>query len=282
MADLQNLIQLLALEKTSENQFTASGQDVGSGRVFGGQVLGQAISAAQKTVVERTIHSAHAYFLRPGDFTQPITYLVDKTRDGNSYSARTITAAQEGKTLFTMMCSFQKQEISEFDYSESIDTVSFYEKCNVGVNIESSIKDPSIVKNIQSSVLNNQPFMIKFPTENECSTDKLERFCIKTNAALPNNPDLHRSLLAYLSDFRVLASGLRPTGYRFRLDEVMLATICHGIWFHRNFKMDDWLFISCEPLSVSNGRSLSRGSIYNNDGLLVASTVQEGVIRKKR
>jgi len=282
MADLQNLIQLLALEQTGENQFTGCSQDVGSGRVFGGQVLGQAIVAAQKTVVDRPIHSAHAYFLRPGDFTQAINYLVDTTRDGNSYSARTITAVQAEKTLFTMMCSFQKKEESDFDYSDKIDTVDFYEKCNVGVNLESSIEDPSIVHNIQSTVLNSQPLMIRFPSENEDTTDRLERFCIKTNAALPNNPDIHRSILAYLSDFRILASGLRPTGYRFRLDEVILATICHGIWFHRDFKIDEWLFISCEPISTSNGRSLSRGSVYNNDGLLVASTIQEGVIRKKR
>lgn len=279
MTDLHNLIQLLELKQMSENEFIGNSQDIGSGRVFGGQVLGQAISAAQKTVAQRPIHSAHAYFLRAGDVTQAITYLVDNTRDGNSYSARTVTAMQKGKTIFTMMCSFQKKEESEFDYSQHIDADRFYEDCNVGVNLE---KDPSIIQNIKSNLLNNQPLRIRFPSENKNTTDTLERFCIKTNASLPDDADLHRSLLAYISDFRILASGLRPTGYRFRLDDIMMATICHGIWFHRECKLDDWLLICCEALSVSNGRSLSKGSIYNNDGILVASTIQEGVIRKRR
>lgn len=279
MSQLQDLINLLELEQINDGEFLGHSQDIGSKSVFGGQVLGQAISAAQKTVSGRSIHSAHAYFLRPGDFTLPIMYSVDITRDGRSYSSRTITASQKGATIFTMMCSFQKDEESVFDYTQTLDTTAFFKKCDVGVNLGS---DPTITQSIESKILNKQPLMIRFPNEAKESAHPLEQFCIKTSEPLPDKPDLHRSLLAYASDFRILASGLRPTGYRFRLDQVLLATICHGIWFHRDFRVDDWLFSVCEPLSVSNGRGLSRGSIYNQDGILVASTIQEGVIRKKR
>ncbi|MGH1440169.1 MAG: acyl-CoA thioesterase [Cellvibrionaceae bacterium] len=278
MTDLPDLLKLLQAEKIADNTFLGHSQDLGSGRVYGGQVLAQAIHSAQTSVDERKLHSAHAYFLRPGDFTLPIHYSVDATRDGRSYSSRTVTATQKDKTLFTMMCSFQTEEESEFDYSESIDTATFYKKCNVGVNLED---DPSINQSIQSKLLNNQPFLLRFPEENASSAEQLEYFCMKVNSNLPNDINIHRTLLAYMSDFRILASNLRKTGYRFRLDEIMLATICHGIWFHRDFKIDDWLYVICEPLSLSNGRGLSKGSIYNSDGILVATTIQEGVIRKR-
>jgi len=219
------------------------------------------------------------YFLRPGDFTQAIQYSVDITRDGRSYSSRTVTAKQKGATIFTMMCSFQKEEESEFDYGDCINTEEFYTKCNVGVNLED---DPTISQSIQSKILNNQPFLLRFPEEGPHSSEPLEYFCMKINSPLPSKADIHRTLLAYMSDFRILASNLRKTDYRFKLDEIMLATICHGIWFHRDFNIDDWLYVICEPLSLSNGRGLAKGSVYNGEGKLVASTIQEGVIRKRQ
>ncbi|MFT6221586.1 MAG: acyl-CoA thioesterase-2 [Candidatus Endobugula sp.] len=275
---LNELMNLLSLEQIEENIFRGKSHNVGTGVVFGGQVLGQAISAAQATVdPERKIHSAHAYFLRAGDYNAPIVYMVDVSRDGSTYSARTISAIQHGKPIFTMMCSFQCSEKSDLHYSTEITLPSFDKKFYEEVNLEHESLEQ---RSVRSKILNNQPFCLRFPKEDNESTETMESYWIKTNQALNEDPLLHRSLLAYASDFRLLTSALRPVHYRYRLKEVKLATLCHSIWFHREFRMDKWLFTQCDPLSVSNGRGLSKGSIYNINGELIATTMQEGVIRK--
>ncbi len=282
MPQLSELIELLDLEQTSPTEFIGHSIDIGSGRVYGGQVLGQAISAAQKTIEKqkatdkRNIHSAHAYFLRAGDLNVPITYKVDITRDGNSYSSRTVTARQNDKTIFTLMCSFQKPEQSSLNYCERIDSSALYKKCDVGINLKG---DPSIKHHFHSQILSQQPFLMRLPNEDENNKAPLEYFCIKPDVRLPNDAQIQQPLMAYISDLRLLPSSLRSTPYRFRLDEIMLATICHGIWFHRECNLNEWLFVICEPLSLSNGRGLAKGSMYNHEGELVATSIQEGVVR---
>jgi acyl-CoA thioesterase-2 len=278
---LQELIDLLTVERIEENTFRGNSRNIGTGMVFGGQVLGQAISAAQKTVAEeRRIHSAHAYFLRAGDYNLPIMYSVDRTRDGRSYSSRTISAIQNGQPIFTMMCSFQIRENSDLHYSSETHLPAF----NASTLEEINLEDESLAeRSVRSKILTNQPFILRIPKEkkdNIAPQDTQENYWIKANDRVKENPLLQHALLAYTSDFRLLTSALRPVNYRYRLNEISLATLCHSIWFHRDFSMNDWLFTQCDPLSVGNGRGLSKGSIYRDDGKLVATTMQEGVIRK--
>lgn len=278
---LQELCDLLILERIEENTFRGRSQNIGTGMVFGGQVLGQAINAAQKTVAnDRNIHSAHAYFLRPGDYNLPIMYSVDRTRDGRSYSSRTITAIQKGQPIFTMMCSFQVEEASDLHYSSQITIPHFTSENFEEINLEN---ESLAERSVRSKILSNQPFLLRIPkeeTSDQAHHDIQESYWIKTNEPLEKERLSQQSLLAYTSDFRLLTSTLRPVNYRYRLTEVNLATICHSIWFHREFSLNEWLFVQCDPLSVGNGRGLSKGSIYREDGKLVATTMQEGVVRK--
>lgn len=277
---LNQLITLLETEQIEECIFRGDSYNAGTGSVFGGQVLGQAISVAQSTVEKnRRIHSAHAYFLRAGNHDAPIVYMVDKTRDGRSYSSRTISAIQHGQPIFTMMCSFQKDETSDLEHAESIELppMNAHHMCEVDLEHDSPEE-----RSVRSKILSNQPFLMRFSQEDLQQPTPLEDYWLKTNATLSDDSMLHCSLLAYASDFRLLTSALRPVGYRYQLADITIATICHSIWFHRDFRMDDWLFTRCEPLSVSNGRGLSKGGIYDGGGQLIATTMQEGVIRKIR
>ena len=275
---LNELTELLQLEKIESNIFRGYSQNIGTGILYGGQVFGQAISAAQATVEGRQVHSAHAYFLRAGDHDAPVIYMVDATRDGRSYSSRTVTAIQHGSPIFTMMCSFQTQEDSDLNFADQID----YAPLNMDKWIEIDLEQENETERSRRSViLNKQPFVIRFPDSEEERQAAFENYWIKTNSALPDHAALHQSIFSYTSDFRLLTSTLRSVGFRHKLKEIMLATICHAVWFHRPFKMDEWLFTQCEPLSVSNGRGIAKGSIYNKEGILVATSMQEGVVRKR-
>jgi acyl-CoA thioesterase-2 len=279
MLQLMNeLMDLLELETIEDNIFRGYSQDVGSNMLYSGQVLGQAIAAAQKTIVGgRRIHSAHAYFLQKGDHNSPVTYAVTNTMEGGSYSSRTVAASQDNKIIFTMMCSFESDEESSLSFAQEIDIP----KMDPNTIIEIDLEEESIEeKRNRSKILNKQPFFIRFPKEDINQLSHLEKFWLKANSKLPDNDELHRSILAYSSDFRLLASALRPIGYRYKLRNIMMATICHAIWFHREFKMDEWLYTQCEPLSISNGKGIAKGCIYNENGILVATTMQEGVIRE--
>jgi acyl-CoA thioesterase-2 len=273
----KKLSDLLQIEQIDTQLFRGISQDLGTGRIFGGQVLGQAIAAAQKTVSEKKIHSAHAYFLRMGNHDLSVVYHVDNTRDGKSYSSRTVTATQQGNIIFTMMCSFQVDEVSEFDYSIAPNTQSLFIEDGIEVNLEDNLEG---INTKARAISVPQPFTIRLPNKKNDAKDTIERFNIKSNQTIPNDPSLHNAIFAYVSDFRLLASSLRAVGYRFKIKETMLATICHTIWFHRDIKVDDWLHSIYEPISLINGRGISKGAIYNKEGLLLATTMQEGVVRK--
>ncbi|MEO0443926.1 MAG: acyl-CoA thioesterase domain-containing protein [Pseudomonadota bacterium] len=276
---LNQLSELLTLEKIDANIFRGYSQNIGTGMLYGGQVFAQAISAAQASVEGRQVHSAHAYFLRAGDHNAPVIYIVDASRDGRSYSSRTVSAIQHGSPIFTMMCSFQVKEESEFSFVDKIDYEPFKQLQWLELNLE---HDHQAERINRSLILNKQPFSIRFLEEASDRDLRFEHYWMKTNDVLPAQSDLHQSLFSYASDFRLLTSTLRSVGFRYKLKEVMLATICHAVWFHREFNMDQWLFTQCEPLSVANGRGIAKGKVYNEDGILVATTMQEGVVRRRQ
>lgn len=276
-AVFKKLSDLLHIEQIDTQLFRGISQDLGTGRIFGGQVLGQAIVAAQKTVTDKKIHSAHAYFLRMGNHDLPVVYHVDNTRDGKSYSSRTVTATQQGNIIFTMMCSFQVDEVSEFDYAIVLDNHGLSLEDGIEINLEDN---SSAVNSHGKKISAPQPFTIRLPNQATDIKSPTERFDIKINQTIPNDQSLHNAIFAYLSDFRLLASTLRSVDYRFKVKETMLATICHTIWFHRDIKVDEWLHSIYEPVSLINGRGIAKGAIYNKEGVLLATTMQEGVVRK--
>jgi len=279
--DLENLIKLLSLERLEENLFRGNNHDFGTSRVYGGQVLGQAIKAAQYTVGDLSIHSLNAYFLRMGDLAVPIIYEVDRSRDGKSFSARRVVAIQHGRPIFTLSASFQIQE-SGLEYQEkmpdspqpdALDNIDIYlkkiiERAPDKFKLNSYIYAPFELKPVE-------PLDLAHPKKQEPS----RHLWLKTTDKLPDDPGLHRSMLAYISDFSLLDTNLLPHGLHILDPHVQVASIDHAMWFHRDFRIDEWLLYGCEGVSTSGARGLARGRFFTQEGVLVASTMQEGLIR---
>ena len=281
---LKNLLDLLDLEKIEEGIYRGQSEDLGLRQVFGGQVVGQALYAAKQTVpLERNIHSFHSYFLRPGDSSQPIIYDVENLRDGNSFSARRVKAVQHGKPIFYMTASFQTAE-EGFEHQNVMPEVPAPES----LKSESEIAN-SMAHLIPESV--REKFTCEKPLEMRPVTfhnplmgtveEPIRNVWFKANGEMPDNPRIHQYLLGYASDFNFLPTALQPHGKGFLEPGMQVATIDHSMWFHRPFRLDDWLLYAVESTSASGARGFVRGQFYNRAGELIASTVQEGVIRQR-
>ncbi|MHA3635217.1 acyl-CoA thioesterase II [Yersinia enterocolitica] len=282
---LKKLLDLLCLEKIEEGIFRGQSEDLGLRQVFGGQVVGQAIYAAKQTVpTDRVVHSFHSYFLRPGDSSKPIIYDVETLRDGNSFSARRVSAIQNGKPIFYMTASFQSQE-EGFEHQNTMPDVPPPE----GLMSETDIARKFahlIPEKVRDKFIGHQPIEmrpVKFHNPLQGSTAEPNRYVwFKANGEMPDDLRVHQYLLGYASDFNFLPTALQPHGIGFLEPGVQIATIDHSMWFHRPFRLDDWLLYAVESTSASGARGFVRGQIYNQEGVLVASTVQEGVIRLHR
>ncbi|ENE9460711.1 TPA: acyl-CoA thioesterase II [Yersinia enterocolitica] len=282
---LKKLLDLLCLEKIEEGIFRGQSEDLGLRQVFGGQVVGQAIYAAKQTVpTDRVVHSFHSYFLRPGDSSKPIIYDVETLRDGNSFSARRVSAIQNGKPIFYMTASFQSQE-EGFEHQNTMPDVPPPE----GLMSETDIARKFahlIPEKVRDKFIGRQPIEmrpVKFHNPLQGSTAEPNRYVwFKANGEMPDDLRVHQYLLGYASDFNFLPTALQPHGIGFLEPGVQIATIDHSMWFHRPFRLDDWLLYAVESTSASGARGFVRGQIYNREGVLVASTVQEGVIRLHR
>lgn len=281
---LKNLLDLLDLEKIEEGIYRGQSEDLGLRQVFGGQVVGQALYAAKQTVpLERNIHSFHSYFLRPGDSSQPIIYDVENLRDGNSFSARRVKAVQHGKPIFYMTASFQTAE-EGFEHQNVMPEVPAPES----LKSESEIAN-SMAHLIPESV--REKFTCEKPLEMRPVTfhnplmgtveEPIRNVWFKANGEMPDDPRIHQYLLGYASDFNFLPTALQPHGKGFLELGMQVATIDHSMWFHRPFRLDDWLLYAVESTSASGARGFVRGQFYNRAGELIASTVQEGVIRQR-
>ncbi len=273
--EIRSIQDILTLERIEEDIFRGQSQNIGTPQVYGGQVLGQAIAAAQVTIDNRPVHSVHAYFLRKGDFNAPIIYKVDRNREGRSFAARRVVAIQHGKPIFTLAASFQVPE-EGLEYQDVLTLPNIDDATPLFPRKpEDSRRDGKIRPTHYFDMR-----VVDTPVgENSLS------FWIKTRDTLPDDADLHREVLAYVSDFGLLYSALVPHGYNFLslkkpLSELALASIDHAIWFHRTFRADEWLFYQCVPVSTSGGRGLGRGSFIDVEGRLVATTIQEGLMRK--
>ncbi len=281
---LSELIELLALEKLEENLFRGQSQDLGWGLVFGGQVLGQALSAVVQTVpADRVVHSLHAYFLRPGDASKPIIYDVDRIRDGRSFTTRRVVAIQGGRPIFNLSASLQVQE-GGFEHASEMPEVPGPDGLPTDVERWEQCLD-RIPESFHARATAERPIVIAHvdpvdPLTPEIKAAKNDVW-VRTAGPLPNDPALHGYLLAYCSDFSFVTTSLRPHGATWIDPKMQVASIDHAMWFHRPFRMDDWLLHSMESPSASGGRGLVRGQFYARDGTLVASTAQEGLIRHR-
>ncbi len=266
------LLDFLNCEALDKNLFRGQSRDFKTGQVFGGQVLGQAIKAAYNTLDdERLIHSAHAYFLLRGDVDAPIIYEVDRSLDGGSFSNRRVVAIQHGRQIFHLSASFQKPE-------QGLDHANLGD---LPTDALRSVLDSSMPRqhDFQSDY-----FEAYFLPDDKVSDEHAVQYWFRAKHALPDAQACHHSVLAYISDMGLLRAALNPHDVsKKRLEakgqRLIMASLDHAIWFHREFRADQWLFYDCRSQSSSGGRGFTYGRIYREDGVLIASTAQEGLLR---
>lgn len=282
---LGELVELLALEQIEVNLFRGQSQDLGWGTVFGGQVLGQSLSAAVQTVPEdRHVHSLHGYFLRMGAVDKPIVYEVDRIRDGKSFTTRRVVAIQNGRPIFNLAASFQIRE-QGFEHQDSMPEAPDPETLeNSQQRARSYAED--LPEFLQRQLYAERPFEMRpvGPIESPMDPQVGEpqrMFWLRANGDLPDDPALHPYLLAYASDFAFLTTAMRPHGVSWLSPGMQVASLDHAMWFHQDCRVDDWLLFAVDSPKAHGARGLVRGRVFARDGRLVASAVQEGLIRRR-
>jgi acyl-CoA thioesterase-2 len=281
---LKDLVDLLALERIDRDLFRGDSQDLGWHAIFGGQVFAQALSAATQTVgSDRPVHSAHGYFLRAGELDRPIVYQVTRLRDGKSFTTRQVVAVQEGTAIFSLAASFQVEE-SGFEHQDAMPDVPPPENLvsERELVLAHADKLPEIVR---ARATAESPIEIR-PVEPPNLIAPVvrppsRRVWYRAVDRLPDDPSLHRYLLAYASDFSFLGTALDPHGVSWFTPGMQVASLDHAMWFHRPFRVDEWLLYDIESPSASGARGLVRGRFFDRGGRLVASAVQEGLTRRR-
>jgi acyl-CoA thioesterase-2 len=279
-AALDDLVSILDLEPIEVNIFRGvTPQDESRQRVFGGQVAGQALVAAARTVdAERAVHSLHAYFLRPGDPTVPILYEVDRIRDGRSFVTRRVVAIQHGKAIFNLQASFHGLE-DGLDHQLPMPRVPDPDSLPTFKERFASVADRmgdwySRPRPIDQRHVDDPLALGAAPRPEAC-----QRVWFRADGRLPDDPVLHACIVTYASDMTLLDTTLLPHGLHWQEAGIMMASLDHAMWFHRPFRADEWLLYDQVSPSTSGGRGLTRGSIYTREGALAVSVVQEGLIR---
>lgn len=281
---LDELLGVLDLEEIDFNIFRGRNEPSREGRLFGGQVAAQALVAAGRTVDNLPAHSLHGYFLRPGDPSRPVTYTVDRIRDGRSFVTRRVVGQQRGKAIFNMATSFHSPEYSyehqdpmpEAPPPEQVPTwrerlESVWEQLPPEMKKVTPTPRPIDVRHVQTpTYLGGEPS--RGPSQ----------VWMKADGRLPDDPFLHQTLLVYATDISLLDNILRPHGRLGKLGPMMVASVDHAVWLHRPFRFDDWLLYAMDSPSAFGARGFARGALYTRDGTLVASTAQEGLMRPAR
>jgi acyl-CoA thioesterase-2 len=282
---VQELLSILDLEELDLNLFRGRSPQVGWQRVFGGQVVGQALVAAVRTVdARRPPHSMHAYFLLPGDPKVPIIYDVDRMRDGSSFTTRRVTARQHGHPIFSMLVSFHTDEPG-LDHQAKMPDVPGPEALPSEAEVREKIL-PTMPDPVRRYYERERPIELR-PVEFERYrgkklSDGKFHVWIKATGRLPDDPAIHRCVLAYTSDMGLLDTALVPHGRTLFEKEFMAASLDHALWLHRPFRADEWLLFAQDSPNLHGSRGFARGLIFKRDGTLVASVAQEGLVRLKR
>jgi acyl-CoA thioesterase-2 len=277
---LDHLVALLDLERIEENIFRGVSPAESPVRVFGGQVAGQALVAAGRTVPpERRVHSLHAYFIRPGDPSVPIVYEVDRIRDGRSFATRRVVAVQHGRAIFALSASFQDDE-DGLDHAEPMPEVPDPESLPTYAERVAPHREAlGIIASMP------RPIDIRYVTEPAWITreqgprEARNQVWMRADGKLVDDDLLHVCVLAYASDMTLLDSVLARHGVYWGLDKVNGASLDHAMWFHRPFRADEWFLYDCTSPSASGARGLATGRFFSHDGRLVATVVQEGLLR---
>jgi acyl-CoA thioesterase II len=275
----EEITTILRPEQTGPDRFRGESRPIGSPNVFGGQVLGQSLHAAAVTVEGRRPHSMHALFILPGNHGLPIDYEVERVRDGGTFSTRRVVAFQEGKRIFVMSASFQTEE-EGFEHQAP---------APASVDPESLPSGLALWKErIEAAGRKYYPAPVDFRADHKGHifsghTEGLHKqMWTKTPIALPDDRLTHETLFAYVSDYGLLWTALQPHGVSMGDPRLQIASLDHVIWFHRPFRMDEWLLFAMESTNASGGRGLCHARVYNRDGVLVASVAQEGLIRIRK
>lgn len=276
----KNLLDVLDLEPIDENIFRGRNESrKGMGpRLFGGQVLSQSLTAASRTVnPDRVCHSLHAYFMRPGDVTHPVIYHVEAIRDGRSFTTRRIVAVQKGEAIFSMDASFQ---IQEQGLEHQIDMEAFPGPDDVEDDRVVAGRLPPDAR-MSGWVRRKRPFDMRsvFPLDRPRPDDDRNPVWIRFRESLPQDPSLHRALVAYASDMGLVSTSMLPHRDVVGRNHLQMASLDHSLWFHREFDVTGWLLFIKESPSADAARGFNRASFYTRDGSLIASTMQEGLLR---
>lgn len=279
---IDDLLDLLALEPLEVNIYRGRNRDLGTGRVFGGQVFAQALVAARRTVDgAREAHSVHGYFILPGDLAAPIVYFVDRLRDGNSFTTRRVTAIQHGQAIFNLSASFHVAEPG-LEHQQAMPEVVPPESLAPELELIREMADriPESLRPVltQDRPLDFRPVAPADPFRAEVRPPS-RHVWFRSIAPLPDEPIIHQAILAYASDYGLLPTALQPHGVPFRAKGLQIASLDHALWMHRPFRADEWLLYSIESPAAAGARGFVRGSIYTRDGTLVASVAQEGLMR---
>jgi acyl-CoA thioesterase-2 len=275
-AQVDDLIELLDLEPIEVNIFRGVNPDEDRQRIFGGQVAGQALVAAARTVDDdRPVHSLHAYFLRPGDPSVPVLYEVDRIRDGRSFTTRRVVAIQHGRAIFHMSASFHVDEPG-FHHGDEMPDVPAPESLATRAErfAEAGVDDSFGPSALDLRYVTNDPFHRDEPLP------PTQRVWFRANGVLPDGQVLHTCLLTYASDMTLLDTTLLPHGSGAADRSVMMASLDHAMWFHGPFRADEWLLYDQHTPAASGARGLATGRVFTHDGRLIASVVQEGLIRR--
>jgi acyl-CoA thioesterase II len=284
---LQDLVELLDLEPLEVNMFRGQSRDLGGKSVYGGQVIGQALVAAARTVEDALPHSLHAYFLRPGDMAHPIVYEVDRVRDGRSFIARRVQAIQNGEPILSLIASFQRPEPG-LEHQVSMpkvpppDALEYAHVLRQRWLDEAEARAP-VHERIRTAM--SRELAIEFkpvqpwnPLQPE-KRDPVQHIWLRAAGALPDDPLLHTCVLAYATDFNLLSTALFPHGKSWFANGMIVASIDHALWFHRDVRVDDWLLYAMDSPTAQGARGFSRGLIFDRAGRLVCSVTQENLMR---
>ena len=283
--NVENLLNLLDLEPIEVNIFRGLHRDIGSGRVFGGQVLAQALVAAQRTVPqERTAHSLHGYFILPGDLSVPIVYFVDQLRDGKSFTTRRVTAIQHGHAIFNLSASFHVRE-SGLEHQLPMPDVPPPEELRSELAIIRERAPTDLPAETLKRITQDRPIDFRLVEDidpfDPAKQPPIRNVWFRAIGPMPDELLSHQAVLAFASDYSLLGAALQPHGRTFRRPDIQVASLDHALWLHRECRVDDWLLYSTDSPVAAGARGFARGSIFTRDGVLVASVAQEGLMRER-